>query len=445
MAADDSSASLRGSSIAHHVIPTTNALSQRLKSHAAGHTTSNKTAFSSSSSSSSNIATITTTTTRSPPQNNERKLSKRRRARSFARRFKSFATKHTWTIPLVLLLAFGAAYALDPSETNLVHRFICLSYPIPNPDAATPNDANALPLHYGKGLWDLAFVAFYTIVLSFTREFIMQEIMRPLAKSQGIRSKGKQLRFMEQMYTAVYFGIMGPLGVLVMRGTPAWYFNTRGMYENFPHRSHTALFKFYYLFQAAYWAQQAIVMILGVEKRRRDFKELVAHHVVTVALVGLSYRFHFTYMGVGVYLTHDISDFFLALSKSFNYINSRLVEPFFAITILGWIYLRNYLNLLILYSILTEFRTVGPYELNWETQQYKCLLSNVITFSLLASLQALNLFWLYCLLRNLYKFVFLSVKKDDRSEEESEAEEVPEKKTPLLNGDVDQVKANGSS
>jgi acyl-CoA-dependent ceramide synthase len=30
----------------------------------------------------------------------------------------------------------------------------------------------------------------------------------------------------------------------------------------------------------------------------------------------LSYRFHFTYMGLAVYITHDISDFFLAVSLS---------------------------------------------------------------------------------------------------------------------------------
>lgn len=90
-----------------------------------------------------------------------------------------------------------------------------------------------------------------------------------------------------------------------------------------------------------------------------------------------------------------------------------------------WIYLRHYLNLHIILSLFTEFQTVGPYELNWETQQYKCWISNVITFGLLAVLQILNLFWLYCLLRNAYRFVVYSIAKDDRSEaDESELEEM---------------------
>lgn len=142
----------------------------------------------------------------------------------------------------------------------------------------------------------------------------MQRLVRPLAVRYGIRSRAKQNRFMEQAYTAMYFAVFGPLGLYVMSRTPVWYFNTAGMFEDFPHRSHEGVFKAYYLLQASYWAQQAIVLCLLLEKPRKDFKELVGHHVITLALIGLSYRFHFTYMGLAVYITHDISDFFLAVS-----------------------------------------------------------------------------------------------------------------------------------
>lgn len=235
----------------------------------------------------------------------------RKKPRSLLRRLKRRAIKHTWSIPLLLLVAFASLYALDPTDSNIIHHFIFLSYR-QDPTPGTPG-----PAQYGKGLWDIAFVSFYTIVLTFTREFIMQELLHPLARASGIKSRAKQLRFMEQMYTAIYFGVSGPIGLYVMWRTPVWYFNTRGMYELFPHRTHEAVFKFYYLFEAAYWAQQALVMVLGMEKPRKDYKELVAHHIVTLALIGLSYRFHFTYIGIAVYITHDISDFFLAVCYSF--------------------------------------------------------------------------------------------------------------------------------
>ncbi|KAF5962714.1 acyl-CoA-dependent ceramide synthase [Fusarium bulbicola] len=350
-----------------------------------------------------------------------KRLSKRRRARGLIGRAKQTMIKHTFVLPAVLLVFFLLGYAINPTESNPIHHFIFLSYKLPQDDLNEP-------AQYGKGRWDIAFVGFYIIVLSFTREFVMQVLLSPLARYYNL-TRGKKARFMEQVYSALYFGVLGPVGLWVMSHTPVWYFNTHGMYEGFPHRTHLAPVKFYYLFEAAYWAQQAIVLLLGMEKPRKDFKELVGHHVVTLGLIALSYRFHFTYIGLAVYVTHDISDFFLATSKTLNYIDSPLVGPYFGVFMVAWIYLRHFLNLKIIWSLLTEFETVGPFELNWETQQYKCRIAQVITFALLSSLQALNLFWLFCIVRIAWRFLSQNDLQDDRSEDEDddveEEEEMP--------------------
>ena len=44
--------------------------------------------------------------------------------------------------------------------------------------------------------------------------------------------------------------------------------------------------KRYYLMQASYWCQQLIVLVFGLEKPRKDHKEYVAHHIVTLWLIG---------------------------------------------------------------------------------------------------------------------------------------------------------------
>lgn len=213
---------------------------------------------------------------------------------------------HAWLIPLLAIVAIFMLYLFHPAEANPVQRAIFLSYALPHAD---PNK----PTLYGKGTNDLAFVAFYTVVLSFAREILMQLCIRPLGTYCGIRSRHKMARFMEQVYTAMYFGVFAPYGLLVMSKLPIWYFNTRAMFEGFPHREHEGLVKAYYLLQASYWLQQAMVLLLRLEKPRKDFRELVGHHIITLALIWLSYRFHFTYIGVAVYVTHDISDFFLAV------------------------------------------------------------------------------------------------------------------------------------
>jgi very-long-chain ceramide synthase len=100
-----------------------------------------------------------------------------------------------------------------------------------------------------------------------------------------------------------------------------------------------------------------------------------------------------------------------------------VVGPFFAFFVASWCYFRHYLNLCILYSEFTEFKTVGPYEINWETEQYKGPLSHYISTALLASLQALNIYWLFHIVRVASRFVTTSVVEDDRSDNEDEEKE----------------------
>jgi acyl-CoA-dependent ceramide synthase len=63
---------------------------------------------------------------------------------------------------------------------------------------------------------------------------------------------------------------------------------------DYPHWQMTPELKRYYLMQASYWCQQFIVLVFGLEKPRKDYRELVAHHVVTLWLVGSGFRFRYT-------------------------------------------------------------------------------------------------------------------------------------------------------
>jgi very-long-chain ceramide synthase len=61
--------------------------------------------------------------------------------------------------------------------------------------------------------------------------------------------------------------------------------------------------------------------------------------------------------------------------------------------------------------------------MDWENGQFKCPLAFWITLSLLSSLQSLNLFWLFFILRIAYRFLIHKTATDDRSEaEESDVE-----------------------
>lgn len=333
----------------------------------------------------------------------------------FMKKTITITKENFWYIPLFLFcsLQFLFFASGNQNESNPLFKFVMLSYFDKNTGL------------YGKGINDLFFVFTYMIFFSFFRDFIMFMIIRPLTINVfHVYQNRKIKRMMEQCYSIVYYGISGPLGLVVMKyHSNLWLFSTENMYKSYPDIELGYYFKLFYLVQAAFWLQQACILVLQLEKPRKDYHELIFHHIVTLLLIWLSYVFHFQQMGLAIYITMDISDFFLSLSKVLNYLESILVTPFFLIFIVSWVYLRHYINLKILYSMIWEFEDVGPYVLDFAQQQYKCWISKPIIFFLILCLQCLNLFWLFLIMRILYRLLFLGVQKDDRSESDDDSEE----------------------
>lgn len=127
--------------------------------------------------------------------------------------------------------------------------------------------------------------------------------------------------------------------------------------------------------------------------------------------------------------------------KVLNYIDSPIVPAYYIMFLGIWAYLRHYINLSILYSMLPggEFENVGRYDLSWPEQQYKCLLSQVITFGLLSILQAVNVFWFALICRIMYRYASRSQDmKDERSDDEDGGEYE-------MTGEQSQETANGGA
>lgn len=79
----------------------------------------------------------------------------------------------------------------------------------------------------------------------------------------------------------------------------------------------------YYYVQLAFWLQQ--VFVLQVEVPRKDFWALMAHHTVTLLLIGGSALSNFWRAGNAVFVVMDLSDIILAVSgeDSLDPISSR--------------------------------------------------------------------------------------------------------------------------
>ncbi|CAE6448769.1 unnamed protein product [Rhizoctonia solani] len=272
---------------------------------------------------------------------------------------------------------------------------------------------------YAKSYADLIFLAYYVVVFSFIRQFLHLHALHPLAQRLGLRgSKGD--RFVEQVYSFMYYGSMGIFGLFVMRELPTWWYKTEHFWLEYPHWEMTARMKYYYLLQTAYWTQQLFVLVLKIEKPRKDYTELVIHHLVTIWLIGWSYLINLTWIGNAVFVTMDWSDVFLAISKVLNYLDMELSKTIaFIWFTLVWTYTRHYLNLRIIWSVWNEFWLIKPENMMWDRARGVWLAPwmRYQVFAPLVALQAVNLFWYW----NIWRIIITTVvfKKDlddDRSE-----------------------------
>ncbi|KAJ7668042.1 TLC domain-containing protein [Mycena rosella] len=279
---------------------------------------------------------------------------------------------------------------------------------------------------YAKGWCDLMFLAYNIVFFSCFRQLIMVNWSRPIAKYFGLKTEAKLDRFGEQIYAAVYFLLSGAWGFCMMRQLPAWWFRTEYFWIDYPHWDMKPQFKRYYLMQTAYWCQQFIVLVLGLEKPRKDLNNLVVHHVVTLWMIGGSYIMNATLLGNAVFLSMDIPDMCFSISKLLNYIRWKRAKVFsFAVFFCVWTYFRHYLSLRILWSVWTEFELIPEHTRQWAPVEgiYFVWWMKHQMFGALALLQALNLFWYYLIIRVAVRTIATSTTEDDRSDDEGDDEE----------------------
>ncbi|KAJ7721211.1 TLC domain-containing protein [Mycena metata] len=196
-----------------------------------------------------------------------------------------------------------------------------------------------------------------------------------------------------------------------------WWYRTEYFWIDYPHTALPPSLKRYYLLQTAYWVQQFLVLVLGLEKPRKDSGAGGAPCGYAVFWF-MSYVMNLTYIGSAIYMSMDIPDMFLALSKLLNYIQWNTVNNFVLTAfVLSWGYFRHYLNLAILWSVWFQFEDYIPSPHSFPPHVWPT------AFAALVLIQALNLFWGYLIVRIVVRVVTTSKAADVRSDDEDEGED----------------------
>ncbi|OAD06907.1 hypothetical protein MUCCIDRAFT_155430, partial [Mucor lusitanicus CBS 277.49] len=196
-----------------------------------------------------------------------------------------------------------------------------------------------------------------------------------------------------------------------------WWFDTTYFWRDYPVTDYTKSFKYYYLVQFAYWLQQ--IFVLQIEAPRKDYKELVMHHINTLLLISLSYCCNFTRVGNAVFVCMDLPDTILALAKALNYCLPGIVcNTTFGIMVVSWLYTRVYLFGCIILSTLTEPDLYVPqFVLHPPSGNWFPYFVKYIIAGLMIGLYFLILFWTLMIFKVIYRILTEPEAKDVRSDD----------------------------
>ncbi len=157
--------------------------------------------------------------------------------------------------------------------------------------------------------------------------------------------EGHQLsRFVEELCSLVVHCVMGCWGLHLIPG--AWWRDTSAVWTT-PPPSEEALQTFM-RHQLCSWSVVGVLCVM-VDERRKDFRQMVLHHVITILLVLGSWCVDEIRIGVLIVTLHDLSDIPASLTKVCNYLKLHgrkcwyATEACFALNLACWYLMRLHL------------------------------------------------------------------------------------------------------
>lgn len=202
-------------------------------------------------------------------------------------------------MPLTVLSALGTIHVLFPQQ-SYTEKFFSLSH------------FNRQTSLYNKGPGDWPFVVTWILFITLLRAVLMRFLFRPIFNLLAPHPTRRiATRFAEQAWSVWYYSISFAIGLWIEWNSPYWG-EMSEMWAEYPQIESSGFFKGYYLVELAFSLQQ--VFVLNIEARRKDFWQMLAHHLVTVTLIFMSYTYNVTLVGNAILCIMDFSDILLSVS-----------------------------------------------------------------------------------------------------------------------------------
>ena len=167
-----------------------------------------------------------------------------------------------------------------------------------------------------------------------------------------LRSALQQRKFADQAWQLAIHLSMALFEAYLLKGT-TWWQDPATAFAPCPdafvrgRERHRPALRFFYVLQLAIWVWTGF-SCKWVESRRKDYVEMMLHHIVTFTLILYSMLNGELAIGLVVLFVHDASDVVLDLMKMLNYLKMEgahgwfAVEAMFVCNLFSWAYFRLY-------------------------------------------------------------------------------------------------------
>jgi acyl-CoA-dependent ceramide synthase len=93
----------------------------------------------------------------------------------------------------------------------------------------------------------------------------------------------------------------------------------QGLWADWPQRELDGMTKGYVLGQWCFWLQQ--ILVVHLEDRRKDYWQMLAHHLLTIAIIAAAYAYHQTRVGSLIMMLMDAVDLVFPVSDISRVLN----------------------------------------------------------------------------------------------------------------------------
>lgn len=214
-------------------------------------------------------------------------------------------------------------------------------------------------------------------------------------------------KFTENCWHFLFYSLNFIFGLCVL-WNKSWLWNFIDMFRDYPNHSIDNGLWWYYNITLGFYISLSFLHFF--ETRRKDFWQMLIHHILTLALITVSWTVNAFRGGSLVIFIHDIADVLLEGVKAINYAKyERLGNFVFILFTKVWIITRLVMFSRVVYCGIVFFpKLFAPYPLFY------------FLGSLCISLLFLHFLWTYMIFKMIYRMFTAKKLEDIRSSSEDE-------------------------